>query len=1526
MTVRWKPLLILSGVFVAVALGGLVAFTLVRGSRGTEGILAKARAELKAKRFEEAEVEFKRALQREGRNPAIHLEFAGLYDEWLREAPADKRVKVELAHRGSLADAAKFGPTLVVPRRALLADAIDQDEHAEAVRWATELVKLDPADPTAHYVLASDLLDATSPNMSEIRRHQVHVDKATPRTVRAIWLAARIAQAAKDDAELKAALVASRSVKEIKGLASVDAMALLRLRALDIQTIDDPATLADRVKSVNTSAEALTAGDDVASTRIARVGRVMETVQKSLLTRHQEKSLDDSVEAVSEAIFQKALAAKNGADLGVYFAYADHLRFRDKRKECLDVIERAFKAPVAARQATGDAALSLHALAVHAILTANDDPARFEQSAPHIKALLDGPNARFRAFGHMYQGQADIEQLNALQAKNNSGSGSSAEAKFRTSALEHLKAAAIDLPELAEAQARYGVALILTRETELGRVYLQKAATLGNLEPRYLIWAAWAMVHGGYPEYAEPIVTALLAEVDAGKLGKDMAGVLHLVYAEIHQAKKTPDELAKAIESYQKAFANGQKPTATVQLRLAQIELMLNRPDDAFVRLDAMSKAGQDSPSCELLAVNTLRGQKKFDLASARLKKARAKFPRSSELISLEAEILVAESKAEEADRLVAEALIADPENTALVELRSWILADPLKKPAEARALLGRIAERSERSSPLVRLAQLDIQGRDFDAASATIAKIRNRWKEAAVADMLDAQVAIGRGNTRLAATYYDAALKKDPNNKLIQYWKAQLDGLTDPQAAAKVLETLANSDSVKEVDTNVSLMTAAQSALANIQLETGDIDGAIARYQGLLKENGTSNVARDLRWKLVSANIAKKQWPAAKAEIQSILDDKSTPATPEERIAAAIYFRNNKEDAAAKALVESVLKEKPDHPWAVSVETQLLATTDHHAEAKALVRRAIDSSKDKSKTPAAFYLLLAAVENSMPPVADSLPRAIAAIDEGMVTQPNSVELAQAKARLLGLNGDRKGAIAFIAAKAKNDPKGPFSRMLINLLRDDRDYAGAEKVAADLLKESPTDATLAVSLVRLVAAQAIEANGKGEKANLDTLNARTAAMIRDFRTKFPEDPTFLQLDCELAVRRGETTRAVSLTQEIDKLAKGSSLGAMLRAQIYSTEDRPREVAAAYTEALERNPRQPEIRLMLAQTDLRIGDFDQALRNARMVLETDPEQAGALLIQARALSASAGTPSQVAANRTTAIATLTEALKKRPTFSEAYHLIAEVHSNNGSTSQAIATLKDGLKAVPNDANGLSILVRLLCQPTGPGKPADPKALAEAKSLAEEYAGKDKSGALCQAVAVGFHRSGQFHLALPWAEKAATLSNTQTVQLNLGDLLLSIAETSQGTDRTEFLNRALAQFDRVLKDQPNNVEAINNKAWILHTYLNKSREGLELAEGLIKRVDPATLPAEFFDTLGEMQVSAGRTREAEETFGLGLRKAPKMPMLNFHMAKLIASDTTRAGKAAGYLETAKAGVAQLTPEMAAEIATLGAKVNR
>ena len=206
---------------------------------------------------------------------------------------------------------------------------------------------------------------------------------------------------------------------------------------------------------------------------------------------------------------------------------------------------------------------------------------------------------------------------------------------------------------------------------------------------------------------------------------------------------------------------------------------------------------------------------------------------------------------------------------------------------------------------------------------------------------------------------------------------------------------------------------------------------------------------------------------------------------TKEERVAAAMYFRNNKEEANASRILEAVLKDNPAHPWAASVQIQMLVAANKLEEAKRVVSAALDSSPDKAKVPVAFFLLNAAVENSMPPVADSLKRALAAVEQGLSSQPASVELVQAKCRLLGLLGDQKGAIAFVDAKAKTDPKGPFTRVLLNLYREIRDYRAAERVAADLLKLSPNDGALAVSLVRLVASQSIEARGRGDRAAVD---------------------------------------------------------------------------------------------------------------------------------------------------------------------------------------------------------------------------------------------------------------------------------------------------------------------------------------------------------------------------------------------------------------------------------------------------------
>jgi tetratricopeptide (TPR) repeat protein len=242
----------------------------------------------------------------------------------------------------------------------------------------------------------------------------------------------------------------------------------------------------------------------------------------------------------------------------------------------------------------------------------------------------------------------------------------------------------------------------------------------------------------------------------------------------------------------------------------------------------------------------------------------------------------------------------------------------------------------------------------------------------------------------------------------------------------------------------------------------------------------------------------------------------------------------------------------------------------------------------------------------------------------------------------------------------------------------------------------------------------------------------------------------------------------------------------------------------------------------------------------------------------------------------------------------------------------------MKAVPDDATGLALLVQRLTEPREKGKRPTEAEVADAKAVAASAGDRDTQGTAMLAIAVGFHKAGQLSLALPWGEKAAAKLDSPLVHLNYGDLLLSIAEAA--TDPAlakDFFGRAVDQYNLVLKVHANSVEAVNNKAWILHTHLGQSRQALELALGLLKRVDPATLPGEFFDTLGAIQEASGRARDAEDSYTKGLNKSAEHPVLNYHMGKLLAADRRRASKATVYLEKASAGRDRLSPSMKSDL---------
>ena len=1518
MTVRWKPLLILSGLFVVVALAGLMTIATVMGSRGSSDFIARARAERKAKEYEKAKLDYQIALKSDSRNAAIHEELADLCQEWLLEAPPEKKAELRNLYVAALTSAANHGAKRVEPRRRLLTEAMRKDDQVEQVRWAKALAPIDPNDSDAAFVLASEELDTISPNLGEVRRFLKILDAETPRRVRTDWIAARVFAASNDKEQLGKVLAQVRTTVLPENASPIDRMALLKLRAIDLGETQETVAVADRVEAVKRDALAASNDPEIPSTRIARISLLIEEVQRGLIARGIERTDDreklntygDSLDGAAEEIFQKSLAVKGGAELNVYLAYADHLRFRDHRDRCLKVVMQGLASPIAAKQGGTETALGLHALAIEAYLANLNDPGRYDQASPHIKSLLECKVERFQALGHLFQGAIDLEKAGLVADAKAPEVSKSDQSKLRSSALVHLRIAAAQLPHLAEAQARYGVALILNQEPSMGRQYLQLAQRLGNLEPQYQIWAAWSVVQAGYPEDAEPIVARMLQAVEAGRLPRSFEGTLHLLSGEIYQARRSPSDLKKAVEEYTKAFANGQDASPAVELRLAQIEVMLGKSADALKRIDWLASQGKAGPAAENLAVLTLVELKRQDEAEKRLAQARAAYPDSGDLVTLEASMLVKAKKLDRADRVLADFLTKVPDDVAAVQMRASILANELDRPADARKLLGSVADRAENSAPMVQLALLELAAKDTEAAAATIARIRRRWKDAATADLLDAQLALSRNDVASASAHFDAALKKDPNNKVVQFYKAQLDGRADPEGASKVFESLAHENSVKQIDTGLSLVAASQSALASIAMESGDLDSAIARYREMLKDGKASGIARAIRWQIVAAQAAKKEWPAAKAEMVNLLNDPKNPAAPEERVRAATYHRLNKEDAAALAQVDQVLKADPAFPGAVVTRAEILSRTEKHADAIATIRRALDTSAASGKkAPAVLYLMLAAVESKAPPENTGFARALTVLDQGLTQQPDSTELVQAKCRVLTLTQGLKAGAAFVEAKAKANPKGPYRQMLLATYRDFNDFASAERVAAEIVKDDPSDAGTAATVVQLIASQVAEAAGKGDQVEAKRLDERAATLISDDRNRFKNDPTFLQLDCELAIRRGDLTRALTLTQEIDAKAKLAVVGPLLRAQIFTRKGQTTEAAAAYAEALSRNPRLPEARLQLARLSLQNDQTDEAIRQARYLQDADPDKPtglAALLVEARATAVQKGSVAQVQANRAKAVELLAGALRERPDFAEASALTAEIYLMIGDRGKAVSTLKTALKANPNDSTALAMAVQVLTEPKGKGLSATKGDVDDARALARAHGDNDSKGDRALALANGYSKAGQAELALPWAEKAAKTLNTTSAHLSLGDLLLTMSEAQTDLVKgRKLLDRALVEYDAILAVQPNLVEAVNNKAWILHSYFKRSQDALTLAQNLIKRVDPNSLPGEFYDTLGSIQEELGQKAEAEDSYKKGLSKTPDHPVLNFHMGQLMLADKARARKATDFLKVAKAG---------------------
>ena len=231
MTVRWKPLLILSGVFSVVAVVGVIAMAWSLVPRSAQGVLKQARTAASAGRLDDAEIYYKQALQYDGRSATIHEELANLYRDWCRTTPADRQETLKAEWVDHLAKAVKFDQIARGPRMQLLEAAMSQDNDSESVSRAREVLKVDSENSDAHFILAFSELESRSPNVPEVKRHLGVLEENNAPAIRRCLIRLRLAIATGDDKARDDAFAQARPIDLPVDAGPVDRMARVRIEA-----------------------------------------------------------------------------------------------------------------------------------------------------------------------------------------------------------------------------------------------------------------------------------------------------------------------------------------------------------------------------------------------------------------------------------------------------------------------------------------------------------------------------------------------------------------------------------------------------------------------------------------------------------------------------------------------------------------------------------------------------------------------------------------------------------------------------------------------------------------------------------------------------------------------------------------------------------------------------------------------------------------------------------------------------------------------------------------------------------------------------------------------------------------------------------------------------------------------------------------------------------------------------------------------------------------------------------------------
>lgn len=996
------------------------------------------------------------------------------------------------------------------------------------------------------------------------------------------------------------------------------------------------------------------------------------------------------------------------------------------------------------------------------------------------------------------------------------------------------------------ARALLGEALLALGAVDGAIKELERARTLGAPASAYLVPYARALARRGD--------AAAVLELDADLLTEDARRAEML--AIMGRADLSRGNLTPAIERLEQA-----------------LDLDPGQPD-ALVGLAHVLRQRGDIEAAELRLAQVLDAHPdKHDAlaALAALQAARGDYEGAE--ATLERALAAADKPGEMRDRLEYLLGIADAQ-----------IARGDYKAAQATGARA-MAQSNDHPAAIMQAARADLMVGEYDAVVEKTDRIITVAPEYDPPRLLLAAAAIAKGDNALATTHLEAILNRNPKHEAARKMLAEARmNLGSPGGALEALQPLLAASN----DTDARLMAMAGTA----SIRSGDTSAGLEFVQRGV-EASSNDPAILLQ---AAANYLAAGEINQAVELLERLPEGDDVGHRELLLILALLRKGDNDGARAQA--EAILAARPGDAAAHRLMGGFHLAVGEFDSALSQFETALELEPDELST--LVNLARVDVELGQP------ERARARFSGLLQRKPGDLGALIALAHIAERGGDREEAMSYLERANKHNPNAPSPAVSLAryyLQSDQLDKAGARAEQAVRVGPSVASAHLTLGLVRLRQGRDAEAVASFERsvalAPNDSLGhfhlgraqeklGKLDAANRAYERALELDEKFYPARAAMigvSQKRGDYKSAIALVGELEKSLPDRVEPLILRGDIEMSRGKPEDALAAYERAAAKAPSR-DLAFKRAETLRQMG------RQGFWTVVDDwvgahPDDTVARTALAESLAASG--------NLARARAEYEQVFALAPSAAAATS-VARVYARENNNDKAAEWLGKAIAIDPADYDARAVLAAVELR-----RGNNQRALQMARKLRTDHPQKAEAHRIEGDV---LSADGNVRAAIEAYERAQALEPSaltvtrlyrartrngdsaaargleQWLRDNPGDLAVAMTLAQDHTARKDY-TAAINTYRRALEQQPDNVIALNNLAWL---YYQRGEPG-DLQSGIdtaAKAYQQRRDLGAVADTYGWLLLEDGKIEAAVAALRDAIAAAPDDAEIGYHYA--------------------------------------------